>query len=243
MRIPRIYVAAPLSPGADLALDERAANHVVKVLRMRAEAPLILFNGAGGEYRAVLLACAKHQVLVRVIEHLPREVESPLALTLAQSVCKGEKMDYTLQKAVELGVRRIAPVVSERTVVNLSGDRLQKRQAHWTGVIRHACEQCGRNTLPELMPLVSFSDFVATSATGLCLLLYHRSDTGLRQLQCQDAAITLLVGPEGGWSESELELAQRHQFHPVVFGPRVMRTETAAVAAISAIQCLWGDLG
>ncbi len=243
MRIPRIYIDTPLAVDTVVTLDAPAANHVVKVLRLRPDDPLVLFNGSGGEYRAQLSAATKREVTARIAEHVARESESPLALTLAQSVSKGEKMDYTIQKAVELGVQRIVPVVSERTVVHLTEERLQRRLDHWRAVMIHACEQCGRNTLPELAPLVALSDFIATSGPGLCLVLYHRSATGLHALQHHGQAVTLLVGPEGGWSEAEVLQVQRHDFHPVVFGPRVMRTETAAVAAISAIQTLWGDMG
>ncbi len=243
MRVPRIYVDAALTVGSRVTLDERATAHLSKVLRLRPPAPLLLFNGRGGEYPAVLEAAGKQTLVARVEQHVAVERESGLQLTLAQCVAKGEKMDYTIQKAVELGVQSIIPVESARTVVQLSGERLQRRSEHWQSIIVHACEQCGRNRLPTLAPLQAFNDLLAMPERGPVLILSHRASQGLRQLPVPAGAVTLLVGPEGGWSEAELDIAADYDCRPLALGPRIMRTETAAVAAISAMQALWGDLG
>lgn len=236
----RLYLQAALIEGETIALPDAAVRHAVQVLRLRSGAPLTLFNGTGGEFEAVLDAASKRAATVRVGAHRAVERESTLALTLAQCVSKAERMDYTLQKAVELGVQRIVPLLSSRSVVKLDAQRWEKKQEHWQGVVIAACEQCGRNRLPELQPVQTLSSWLAASE-GLRLVLAPGAKQTLRKLPAATAA-SLLVGPEGGLSEDEIDEALRQGCAPVGLGPRVLRTETAGVAALAAMQALWGDL-
>lgn len=237
----RLYLPAVLTEGETVALPEAVARHAVQVLRLGPGAPLTLFNGAGGEFEAVLDSVGKRAAAVRVGAHREVERESSLALTLAQCISKGERMDYTLQKAVELGAQRIVPLLSSRSVVKLDAQRWQKKQEHWQGVVIAACEQCGRNRLPELLPVQTLSSWLADSQ-GLRLVLAPGGAQTLREL-ASVAAASLLVGPEGGLSEGEIDEALRQGCVLVGLGARVLRTETAGVAALAAIQALWGDLG
>lgn len=237
MRIPRIFQPVPLAPDASVTLDSTAANHVTRVLRLKPGAELVLFNGEGGEYPAVLEAAAT----ARLGAWRSVECESPLAITLVQGISRAERMDYTIQKAAELGVTRIVPVFAARSVVELRGERLQRRMQHWQGIAIGACEQCGRNRVPALDAALDLSDWLRGSAApSLRLVLNHRATTTLNALP-RPAALTLLIGPEGGLDESELAQAERAGFIGMRLGPRVLRTETAAVAALAALQVLWGD--
>lgn len=242
MRIPRLYVPLPLSSGSIVDLPEQAATHCQRVLRLREGAAVTLFNGAGGEFQAVLTEAGKRCLRVQVGEHVAREAESPLRITLGQGVSRGERMDYTLQKSVELGVARIAPLDTVRSVVNLQGERRERRHQHWQGVVTAASEQCGRNRLPELDELQTLGAWLGAGQPGLKLVLHHRADQRLSQLP-QHQEVALLIGPEGGLEEAEIEMARQAGFIPICLGPRILRTETAAVTALSAIQSLWGDIG
>lgn len=242
MRIPRLYVPIPLSSGARVTLDQNAANHAVRVLRLSAGAPLILFNGEGGEYAGLIESIHRHSVTIAVGEIHDPGRESPLDITLAQGVSRGERMDYTLQKAVELGVTRIVPVLSERSVVKLAGERLQRRLHHWQGVITGACEQCGRDRVPALRQVIALNRWLPHAGAGLKLVLHHNAKHGLSALDPAPRPITLLIGPEGGLSDAEIRDAVAAGFTPLRLGPRVLRTETAAVVALTALQTLWGDL-
>ena len=244
MRIPRIYLPTPLASGASVALSDNAANHVVRVLRLKPGAPLILFNGLGGEYEAVLLSMDRNHTEVSVGNHIARETESPLHITLAQGVSRGERMDYTIQKAVELGVTKIVPLISERCEVRLEGERLAKRVQHWQAVVVSACEQCGRNRVPPVLAPVPLSGWLAEPVHGVRLVLDPLAPATLSSLaRPDDRLITLLIGPEGGLSDAEVKCAQQSGFEGIHLGPRILRTETAAVTALSALQVLWGDLG
>ncbi len=245
MKSPRIHVP-PLEPGAqgEQVLVGDAANHL-RVLRLRPGSPLVLFDGTGGEYQAELLALDRKQARVRLLSHQDVERESPLRLTLLQGVSKGDRMDWAIQKAVELGVSRILPVFTEHSVVNLKGERLQKKHHHWQGVVRSACEQCGRNRIPEVLPARHLLDSTAVLAEHApSLLLDPAGGHPLPSIQLSASApVALLVGPEGGFSDAELHWAREQGCTPILLGPRVLRTETAAVAALAAMQSLWGDLG
>lgn len=242
MKHPRIFIDDSLSPNQRLVLTGEPANHL-RVLRLRPGNPLVLFNGQGGEYPAELLRLERREAEVVLSEHDPREAESPLRVTLVQGVSKGDRMEWTIQKAVELGVTRIVPVFTARSVVQLAGDRLEKKTAHWRGVVQSACEQCGRNRLPSLDAPVSLKEALKGPLPGLRCLL---DPTGARrpdQLPVPDAAgITLLVGPEGGLTDDEALAARSHDYIPLLLGPRVLRTETAGIAALAAFQMLWGDI-
>ena len=241
MRIPRIFHPNPLQANSTIKLDDNAARHVSRVLRLGPGAEIRLFDGQGGEYAAVLHEVGKREVSVSIAEHLAVEVESPLKITLAQGISKGERMDYTIQKAVELGVHRIVPLDTERSVVKLKGERRERKLEHWQGVIISACEQCGRNTLPELLPMQSLSSWLENGLNGTGLVLDHRAANSVNSVE-SSGELTLLIGPEGGLSEAERGLAIDTGYQGLRLGPRVLRTETAALVALSALQARWGDL-
>lgn len=241
MRVPRIFSAEPLSEGETLRLDAGAARHVRQVLRLREGDQVVLFNGQGGEYEGRIAAMDRDGVEVALSAFHNRDVESALVVHLGQGVSRGERMDLTIQKAVELGVASIAPLDTKRCMVKLAGSRLDKRLAHWRGVAVAACEQSGRNRIPDLLPMVSLKAWLDEPKGGLCLLLDPLADQRLATLPRPEGPVTLLIGPEGGLSEDEREAARQSGFTGVTLGPRILRTETAALAALAAMQALWGD--
>ncbi len=242
MRIPRLYLPLPLTVGATVRLDDHVFNHAVRVLRLKPGAALILFNGGGGAFSTTLADVGKREAWAQVLEFLPGEVESPLRVLLAQGISRGDKMDYTLQKAVELGVAAIQPLFTERGGVDLNGERLQRKMEHWRGIVIGACEQCGRNRSPELREPQALRDWRTESAEpGLRLLLDPAAEQGLRGLEPPAGPVTLLIGPEGGLSPVEITQAGQAGFSRVRLGPRILRTETAGLAALAAMQALWGD--
>lgn len=242
MSIPRFHVPVPFTLPATLDLPEAAAHHAAHVLRLRSGDAVTLFNGAGGEYAARIIAIGKHDVTVAIERHDLVERESPLQVTLVQAVSSGERMDLTIQKAVELGVARIVPVESERSVVRLKGERAEKRVAHWQQVVVSACEQCGRNRIPEVSMISPLDVWLAAEERDAQrLVLLPGADTALRDLPRPQKPIELLVGPEGGLTDTEADAARRAGYQPVRLGPRVLRTETAAPALLAALQVLWGD--
>lgn len=238
----RLYCDLPLSPGAEIALPETAARHAVTVLRLQPGDMLSLFNGEGGEYRATLVAVSKRETRVRVTQFQATERESPVDITLALGISAGERMDYSLQKATELGVSAIAPLATERSVVKLAGERAGKRLQHWQHVVIAACEQCGRNRVPAVAPVQKLFDYLAAvDRNQRLLMLSPDADTALKRV-APTAAAVLLIGPEGGLAPAEYQAAQASGFEPVKLGPRILRTETAPVAALAVLQALWGDL-
>lgn len=242
MRIPRIYLTQTLSPGSTIELDDKAFSHVVRALRFKAGAEIVLFNGQGGEYTAQLDAVERKRATAVVGEFRDVECESPLHIVLAQCISRGDKMDYTIQKAVELGVTEIVPLFSERCGVKLDGERLQKRIEHWQGVAASACEQCGRNRVPQVHPAAQLAAWLPTTAGDSRLVLAPTANHSLHTLSQPNDALTLLMGPEGGLSDEEIALAIQHGFTGIRLGPRILRTETAGLTTLSAIQTLWGDL-
>lgn len=243
MRHPRLFTDQPLEVGRTARLTDDAAHYLGRVLRLQPGAGLTLFNGLGGEYDAVLTEVARNGASVEVRAHDPVERESPLSITLVQGVSRGERMDYTIQKAVELGVARIVPVETVRSVVRLKGERRAKRHQHWQGVARAAAMQCGRNRIPTIADPCDLREAMA-SAYGLRLLLDPVGATPLSTLtRPADGQLTLLIGPEGGLADDEIAHARSGGFRSVQLGPRVLRTETAGMAALAALQTLWGDLG
>ncbi|MGQ3056673.1 MAG: 16S rRNA (uracil(1498)-N(3))-methyltransferase [Nevskia sp.] len=239
----RIFVATALTAGAELDLPDEAARHVAQVLRMRAGEALTLFDGSGGEYAAVIVEAGRRDVRVRIDQHHAVDRESRLDVTLAQCVSKGDRMDYTIQKAVELGVSRIVPLLSERSVVKLDAERWDKKLEHWRGVAVSACEQSGRTRVPEIVAVQKLDAWLAVPAEGrLRLVLAPTESVSLRTLDAA-ATIALLIGPEGGLSDAEIAAARRAGCIGIGLGPRVLRTETAGVATLAALQVLWGDLG
>jgi 16S rRNA (uracil1498-N3)-methyltransferase len=246
MRIPRGYHDGDLTPGAEIVLDDTLANHLTRVLRLRAGDLVQLFDGRGQEVRAVLAVLDRKRTTARVEADVAAVAESPLRLTLAQGICRGEKMDLVLQKATELGVHAILPLLTERTEVRLDAEREAKRMAHWRQVIASACEQCGRATLPRLDAPMALPHWLAAlrgaeDPGDMKLILDPGGALDLRALVPAES-MTLAVGPEGGFAEAEVALMQRAGFAGLRLGPRILRTETAGLAAIAALQARFGDL-
>ncbi len=242
MRLNRVHVDVAVGGRAHVDLDGSAATHVARVLRLRAGDPLILFDDGGGEYAATVTALGRNTVRVAVGEHRPLNRESPLQVTLAQGISRGERMDVVVQKATELGVRRIVPVLTERTVVRLDAAQAANRLRHWRAIAVAACEQSGRNQVPEITAPMDLQEFLVSDLPeGLRLLLNPDGGLKARNLPASDAA-TLLIGPEGGLSDGERTAASAARFRGLSLGPRILRTETAALAALAIIQQQLGDL-
>jgi 16S rRNA (uracil1498-N3)-methyltransferase len=242
MRSIRHFVDLPLAEGASVDLPEVAIAHLVRVLRLGPGDRVRLFNGDGHDYEAVLDSAGKREARATVLSRIPVDSESPLAITLAQGIARGEKMDLILQKATELGVARIAPVQTERTEVKLDAERADKRGAHWRGVLASACEQSGRARLPELLPPAPLANFLAGVQSARRLVLDPAAGDTLARLELAPGeSLCLLVGPEGGLSERDLAAARAAGFHGLRLGPRILRTETAALAAIAGLNALYGD--
>lgn len=242
MPTPRFFCDAKLGPGVQLDLPDNAAHHASRVLRLKAGDQASLFNGDGNEYRVDFLRVTKDGVTAKVIEWTPIERESPLQVTLAQAISSGDRMDFTLQKSVELGVAAIQPLAAERSVVKLSGERAEKRRDHWQNVVVSACEQSGRAVVPQVsapMPLLHWLG--AVPDFKLRIMLSPAAEHTLHDLPRPEGDICLLIGCEGGFSPQETLAATSCGFTPVRLGARVLRTETAAMAALSAMQTLWGD--
>jgi len=246
MRDIRIYVPSltPAANSGDVTLPEQAAAHLSRVLRLREGDALTVFDGTGGEYAATIAHVGKREVIIRLGSHTPIERESPLAITLIQGLARGEKMDYIIQKATELGVARIIPVATLRSVVQLDEDRGGRKLQHWRAVAAAACEQCGRNRLPDIDPPCNLEQlWQMQKLPALRLLLSPRADTGIASsLIPRPADVAVLIGPEGGLDVDEENRAAAAQFRKVTLGPRVLRTETAGLAALAAVQSLAGDL-
>ena len=238
---PRFYLDAPLRAGSVCALTEDAAHHAIHVLRLREGEDITLFNGRGGEFAARIASIQRLRIAVDLLQHRAIEREPPLQVTLVQGVSAGEKMDSTVRKAVELGVAAVQPVLAARSVARPKGDRAENRRAHWQKVVIAACEQCGRNRIPEVPPLVPLQDYRATESDALRVLLSPSAELPLSKVVAKEKAFILAAGPEAGFTaEEEAALAQAG-FVPASLGPRVLRTETAAVAALAALNALRGD--
>jgi 16S rRNA (uracil1498-N3)-methyltransferase len=242
MRLTRVHISKPLTTGQRHTIEGDAANHITRVLRLRPGDPLTLFDGRGGEHSARVEGFRKGAVLVEVGELAATAVESPLSLTLAQGVSRGERMDWVVQKATELGVSRIIPVMTERSVVKLDAQQAQRKRLHWQGIAIAACEQSGRDRVPEIdspLGLAEFLGAVATRATRV--LLSPAGALGIADLPRPEGGVVVLIGPEGGLAEAEQRAAVAAGFVGVRLGPRVLRTETAAVAALTLLQFEFGD--
>jgi 16S rRNA (uracil1498-N3)-methyltransferase len=240
-RVARFHTEAALRAGGVSVLPEAAAHHAVHVLRLRPGDEVTLFNGRGGEYAGRIAAADRLRVSVDVLQHRPIERESPLAVTLVQAVSAGEKMDFTVQKATELGVAALQPVIAARSTGRVGGERAELKRAHWRRVVVAACEQCGRNRIPEVLPVLPLGEYCrAPVGAGARLLLSPLVVTGLRAARL-DGAIALAAGPEAGFTAEEEAMFVEAAFVPVRLGPRVLRTETAALAALAALHALAGD--
>lgn len=240
--MPRIYQNLLLQLHQTVTLTDQASHHLARVLRAQVGDELTIFNGQGGEYEARITQISKKNVQVELQVFQDRDVESPIRIQLAQGVAKGERMDIIVQKAVELGVTHITPLITERCNVRLDKEREEKRLAHWQAVIVSACEQSGRNRLPVLEAPVAYSAWLQTAKADLAFVLSpHVKEKLPERNLANNASIILLIGPEGGLSDQEVTAAVHHQFLPLNLGPRVLRTETATLAALSALQLQYGD--
>jgi 16S rRNA (uracil1498-N3)-methyltransferase len=237
---PRFFVDAPLRAGSVCTLSEEAAHHAIHVLRLREGEDITLFNGRGGEYAARIASIQRLRIAVDILQHRAVERESPLRVTLVQGVSAGEKMDSTLRKAVELGVAEVQPVLAARSVARPKGERAEGRRAHWQKLMIAACEQCGRNRIPEVHPLIPLLDY-RTSADSTRILLSPQARLKLSEAAKDSSTIILAAGPEAGFTAEEEAALVSAGFTPASLGPRVLRTETAAVAALAALSALRGD--
>lgn len=240
-KMPRLYVPAELSVGETLTLPEGPARHVTRVLRMVEGAPLMLFDGQGREAGVRLADVSRKHTAVRIEALWQGSGESPLAVHLGQAISKGDRMDYAIQKAVELGVAAITPLYTERGDVRLKGDREEKKLAHWQAVAASACEQCGRAVVPPIYPPIALDEWLVERQEPLRLMLHLATGNAFNQ-QPRPDAVALLIGPEGGLSETDVSAAVASGFTPLTLGPRVLRTETAPVVALTLLQHHFGDL-
>ncbi|AIS10551.1 16S rRNA (uracil(1498)-N(3))-methyltransferase [Pseudomonas chlororaphis subsp. aurantiaca] len=238
MRLSRFFIDAPLSLG-EHELPEAQAHYIGRVLRMAEGDALQLFDGSGNEFRGTLLEVGKKRVVVRLDESFAGQVESPLQIHLGQGLSRGERMDWAIQKATELGVNEITPIFSERCEVRLKDERADKRLAHWRQVAVSACEQCGRSRVPVIHPPMLLADWIKQTQADLKLVLHPVAEPLVSH--AKPATLAFLIGPEGGLSDTEVDQAQDAGFLPARLGPRVLRTETAPVVALAVAQQLWGD--
>lgn len=245
MRLTRVHLDAPLGPGREIVLPEGPATHLGRVLRLGEGDACVLFNGDGFDYAARIVAVGKREMRVAVGDALPVSRESPLRTGLLQGIARGEKMDLILQKSTELGIAEIRPLWSQRSEVRLDEARARKRHAHWRGVVASACEQCGRAYVPDVAAPASLATVLdALPVGGVRLLLDPDGDFALRTLETDgNAPVWLAVGPEGGWGPGDREQLRTAGFVGLRLGPRILRTETAGLAALAALQARFGDLG
>lgn len=239
----RIYQSIPVLPNSTITLDDNAFNHIVRALRMKEGEIISLFDGTNTITRAVITQITKKQVTVKTHASLIENRESPLDIHLGQVLSRGDKMEFTIQKSVELGVNIITPLLSERCGVKLDSERLEKKQQQWQRIAESACEQCGRNTIPQILPVQKLEHWCTQLDSYTKLTLHPRAQHGINQLTLPHKDIALLIGPEGGLTEAEIEMTTRHQFTEILLGPRILRTETVALTAITALQVKFGDLG
>lgn len=242
MRVSRLYTQAQLATGKLIELDDDNGHYVRTVLRLKKDDPIILFNGHGGEYFSTVAEVSRKAVLITVGQWNDRSVESPLQVILGLGISRGDRMDLTVQKAVELGVSHITPLLTERCVVQFKGEKKPQRLLHWQKIVQHAAEQSGRTLLPALPEVERLQDWVGDQQ-GLKVFLDPYAETTLMDLQPEAMKVTLLTGPEGGFSDQERDIAKASGFIPVRLGARILRTETASIAALAAVQLLWGDFG
>jgi len=241
MRTPRVYTPDIPSDSNEITIDGQAYTHLVKVLRVKTSHLITLFDGHSKECQAVITEVNRKSLTLKINSCQEIDRESPLSITLIQGISRGERMAWVLQKATELGVSNIMPAYTKRSMVSLNEKRLQSRMSHWQGVITHACEQCGRNNLPVLSLPAPLPEILNKQSPGHCYYLDPESDRHLRQLS-KPEKISLIIGPEGGFDNEERILMTQLQINSLNIGPRILRTETAAIAALSAIGAIWGDL-
>lgn len=246
MSIPRFYcdplTLNSLSISSEIKLSESAATHATRALRLNVGDEVTLFNGDGNDYSAQLTIVKKNEVLAKINGSTLVNNEAPISIHLAQAISSGDRMDFTIQKAVEMGVASIQPITSQRSIVKLSGERAEKRTIHWQNVVISACEQCGRSTIPMVKAPLSLSKWLNTiNPTELLITLAPNAGLSLKNIPVPKTDIHLLVGAEGGLTDDEIKLSIQQGFKAVRLGKRILRTETAPLAAIAAMQTLWGD--
>ncbi len=241
MRIHRVYTPARLEPGTRAVLEGQQAHYLGRVLRVAQGQRVVLFNGDGRDYVCEIQQAGRNSLELEVMSRLPARAESPLGITVIQAVSRGERMDQTLQKCTELGAVAFQPVWSERVEVKLKGEKLEKRQRHWQSVVVAACEQSGRAVVPEVRPALSLADYLSLDRDACRLVLSPGAEQALSRLD-PATSVEVLVGPEGGFSDKELAHVAARGVTPVSLGPRILRTETAAPAAVAVLQASHGDL-
>ncbi len=241
MRIPRIYIDQTLTPSGSIEIEEHGRHYLSHVLRLRSGDKIIGFNGNGNEYLATVAELSSKKVVIEIESECHPKRESELRIELGQGISRGERMDIVFQKAIELGVHSLAPIWTRRCQVQLTGARLEKRLLHWRGVVQSACEQSGRTIVPPLQPAATLDAWLANTDNELAIVLDPGASLSLTELT-RASRIRLLIGPEGGLEPDEVQRSQTQGFIPVRLGPRILRTETAAIAALTALQTLWGDL-
>ncbi len=242
MREIRVFTNQPLTTGEEVTLDAMSSRHLATVLRLKSGDSISLFNGQGGEFFATVCECGSKRVTASVTHFTDIERESPLRIHLGIGMSRGDRMDWVIQKATEVGVTEITPLYTERTEVKLKGDRADKKLCHWQQVCISACEQAYRNRVPVIHPPITANQWLSSVEAEKKLVLHHRSQHSISELGEQQAAsAALLIGPEGGLSAEEIKRAEEHNFMPLTIGPRVLRTETAPIVSISILQSLWGD--
>jgi 16S rRNA (uracil1498-N3)-methyltransferase len=241
MRTPRIFTDQLLASDSHIPLEPGPSQHLARALRMSVGDPLVLFDGRGGEYPAEIAELDKRQVTVTTGRHRDRECESPLSVHLGIGVSRGERMDWVVQKATELGISEISPLLSERTEVKLRAERVEKKLEHWRRIAISACEQCGRNRLPRLNTPLGLPGWLEAAEAERKYVLHHRAGPGAEP-DSPPASVILLIGPEGGLTEDEIERAVDAGYEALQLGPRVLRTETAPLAALAILQARWGDM-
>lgn len=241
MSLPRIFIATKLALQQKVTLDLAASNHLLHVLKLKVNDSLMLFNDTGNEFQANIMTIIKQQAIVTIEKRAQRNNESPLKIHLGQGISRGEKMDFTVQKAVELGVTTITPVFTQYCNVKLEKERLEKRLRHWQKIAISAAEQSGRCYVPKILITQTLEAWLPTICSNLRLVLDPCASNKIADIEKQSGDITILIGPEGGLSPNEINLAKNNGFLPIKLGPRILRTETAALATISALQTKWGD--
>lgn len=243
MRTPRIHHPEIIDTVGELTLSEDASAHIGRVLRMKKDQEIVLFDGSGNEFPAVITEVTKKHVQVNIRSSINKSSESPLDIHLGQVISRGDKMEFTIQKSVELGVNVITPLISERCGVKLDAKRFEKKLQQWQKIVIAACEQCGRNQIPIVRPVMKLEEWCAEQDNALKLNLHPRAKYSINTLPEPIEKVRLLIGPEGGLSADEITMTEQYQFEETLLGPRVLRTETAALTAITALQVRFGDLG
>lgn len=242
MRVPHIYQASSITLNTPVTLGDDAAGHIGRVLRMKVGENVSIFNGEGGEYLSEIVELTKKKVVVMPLQFNAHDAESPLQIHLGQCVSRGDKMDFTIQKSVELGITAITPIFSQRCGVKLTGERLEKKHQQWQKIAIAAAEQSGRNFVPTIHPPIDLKHWLEQQTQAIKLTLHPRAEHSIKTIAVPEQGVRFLVGPEGGFTDEEMAQTKQQDFVDIRLGPRVLRTETAALTVLSALQLQFGDL-